>query len=743
MESKFSPTDHEKKIYEMWEKSGAFTPKIDKTKKPFTIILPPPNANEALHAGHALFTVEDIMVRYHRMLGDPTLWLPGTDHAGIETQFVFEKYLKTQSKSRFDYDRETLYGMIMEYVNKNRTVAVDQMKRLGFSLDWTREKFTLDPKHTKTVYEVFAKMHEDGLIYRDEKIVNYCTFCGTAFSNLEVNHKSVNSHLWYIKYGPLTVATTRPETMLGDTAVAVNPKDKRYAKLVGTKIILPIVGREILVIAEETIDIKFGTGAVKVTPSHSPEDYDMAKKHGLEFVRIFDYDGRANENVPEKYLGMFPSQVREAVINDLTELGLVEKIEDHSQEVGHCYRCGRPIEPITAPQWFVKIKPLADGAIKVVKGDKIKFFPVRFKKEFLRWMNDIRDWPISRQIVWGQRIPAWYVLDIDKNINLTFIDKDKKTVTGVFAELEKKYKFEEIKSGLQSLIAPPNVTAYLDENEAKSQGTMVLQETDTFDTWFSSGQWPYSTLGWDKDGKHSPDFEYFYPTTVLDTMWDILFFWVARMIMMGVYVTGQIPFEVAHMHSRVVDAKGVKMSKSKGNVINPLTLVDQYGADALRMALVYGVAPGSDIPLSDDKVKAQRNFANKIWNAARFILMQMENKTVTSFELSVTNLENEDKEILDKLKKIVKSTTTNLEKYKFGQASEDLYQFFWHDFCDSYIESTKDRGAEVIPVLSEVLHTSLKLLHPFMPFVTEAIYQETKEVLGYKEEILISAQWPK
>ena len=741
---KIYTNDQEESVYELWEKSGAFTPKIDKSKKPFTIILPPPNANEALHAGHALFTVEDIMVRYHRMCGDPTLWLPGTDHAGIETQFVFEKHLKAEGKSRFDYDRDTLYDMVMEYVNKNRTIAVDQMKRCGFSLDWSREKFTLDPKHTQTVYDVFAKMHADGLIYRDEKIVNYCTFCGTAFSNLEVDYKTVNSHLWYIKYGPLTVATTRPETMLGDTAIAVNPKDKRYTKLIGTKIMLPLVNREVPVIGEESIDIKFGTGAVKVTPSHSPEDYDMAKKHNLEFIRIFDYDGKTNNNVPEKYRGLFPSQAREMVINDLTEAGLMEKIENYSHEVGHCYRCSRPIEPITAPQWFVKIKPLADGATKVVKEDTVKFVPTRFKKEFLRWMKDIKDWPISRQIVWGQRIPIWYCIDNDPNkYQITFINKSGETVSGNWELLQKDYSEDEVKSGLQSLIAKTDVKHFLNKEEALKNGKFVLQETDTFDTWFSSGQWPYSTLGWDKDGNHSPDFEYFYPTSVLDTMWDILFFWVARMIMMGVYVTGKIPFEVAHMHSRVVDGKGIKMSKSKGNVINPITLVDKYGADALRMALVIGIAPGSDIPLSDDKVRAQRNFVNKIWNATRFILMKIDDLN-PSPTLPLTGQGDQDNiDILDKLKKIVKSTTDNLNKYRFGQASEDLYQFFWHDFCDVYIESTKNKGIEVIPVLIEVLVTSLKLLHPFIPFVTETIYQETKAQFGQKEEMLITAEWPK
>ena len=422
MDKTYQPNSEEN-IYQLWEKSGAFTPQIDHSKTPFTVILPPPNANEPLHAGHALFTVEDIMVRYHRMLGDPTLWLPGTDHAGIETQFVFEKHLKADGKSRFDYDRETLFELIATYVNTNRDIAKSQMKRLGFSLDWTRERFTLDPDHNARVFAVFRKMSADGLVYRDEKIVNYCTFCGTAFSNLEVVHKTVDSHLWYLDYGSLQVATTRPETMLGDTAVAVNPTDPRYQKLIGTKIKLPLTDREIPIIGEETVDPKFGTGAVKVTPAHSPEDYDMAKKHGLEFIRIFDYDGQSNANVPEKYRHLFPNQLRQAVIDDLTTANLLVKTENYTHEVGHCYKCGRPIEPITAPQWFVKVAPLAQKAIEVVKTDRVKIFPTRFKKQFLTWMKDIRDWPISRQIVWGHRIPVWYDLSVNPQINLTFIDQ--------------------------------------------------------------------------------------------------------------------------------------------------------------------------------------------------------------------------------------------------------------------------------------------------------------------------------
>ena len=749
MDKAYSPLEEEK-IYQSWEKSGAFTPKVPvdpvkarKEHEPFTVILPPPNANEPLHAGHALYTVEDIMVRFHRMLGDPTLWLPGTDHAGIETQFVFEKHLKQEGKSRFDYDRDTLFNLIYDYVSQNRDIAKSQMKRLGFSLDWTRERFTLDPKHTNRIYAVFKKMIADNLIYRDERIVNYCTFCGTAFSNLEVIHKTVDSHLWYINYGPLSVATTRPETMLGDTAVAVNPKDPRYQKLIGTKIKLPLVDREIPVIADDMVDPKFGTGAVKVTPSHSPEDYDMAKNHNLEFIRIFDYDGQSNTNVPQKYFGLFPNQLRQAVLKDLEEQKILEKVVDYSHEVGHCYKCGRPIEPITAPQWFIKIKPLADKSIDVVKNDTVKIFPKRFKKSFLTWMKDIKDWPISRQIVWGHRIPAWYNLDENPTIRLTFLNTKKELESSDWSTLSTQNRFDEIKTGLQSLIAPVNSKYYLSEADAQKSGPHILQETDTFDTWFSSGQWPYSTLGWEPDGNHSPDFLYFYPTTVLDTMWDILFFWVARMIMMGLYVTGDIPFKVAHMHSRVLDGKGQKMSKSKGNTINPVTIAEQYGADALRMALVIGVAPGSDIALSEDKIRAQRNFVNKIWNASRFVLMKAESyKVATKLACVQSANKKEDQVILKKLNEIIKSTTKNLNNYRFGQASEDLYQFFWHEFCDVYIESTKNRGEDVIPVLLTVLITSLKLLHPFIPFVTETIYQELVDKFKLEEKLLITASWP-
>jgi len=737
----------ESDIYQSWEKSGAFTPKIDKNKKPYSIILPLPNANDPMHMGHALFTIEDILTRYHRMLGQPTLWLPGSDHAGIETQFVFEKMLQKEGKSRFDFDRQTLYQMIWDFVEKNRTLNQFQMKKLGFSMDWTRYHYSLEPKIVDNVFATFKKLYDDGLIYRDEKIVNYCTFCGTAFSNLEVVHKNVDSYLWYIKYGPLTVATTRPETMLGDTAVAVNPKDKRYQKLIGQKILLPLVNQEIPVIGEETIDMKFGTGAVKVTPSHSPEDYDIAKKHGLEFIRIFDYDGKSNQNVPEKYRGLFPAQVRQMVIDDLTAIGLIEKIEPYSHEVGHCYRCGRPIEPITAPQWYVKIAPLAKPAITAAKTGKVKFFPLRFKKTYIDWMENIRDWNISRQIVWGPRIPVWYCLDCNPDIKINFLDKNKNIISGFYKDLKDKYSVEDIKNGLQSLVAPVNAQFTVEEtnNCPKCNSSNLIQETDTFDTWFLSGQWPLNTLGFNpKDpSKSSPDFNYFYPTTVMDTLWDILFFWVARMIMFGLYLAKDVPFKTVHLHSRVVDAKGQKMSKSKGNVVDPLVMTEKYGTDALRFSLVYGIAPASDFVVSEDKIRAHRNFVNKIWNASRFVLMIIDKYPGVGASLVGAHITNpDDKNILTNLNKIISSTTTNIDKYRFGQASENLYQFFWHDFCDVYIEKAKDRGEDVIPVLLTVLINSLKLLHPFIPFVTESVYQIFRDKAGLEEPQLITASWP-
>ena len=758
-------SSQESQIYDLWSNSGAFTPKVPQNpkeaklkKEPFSILLPLPNANDPMHMGHALFTIQDILIRYHRMLGDPTLWLPGGDHAGIETQFVFEKRLQKEGKSRFDYDRQTLYKMIWDFVEENRKLNQFQMKKLGFSMDWSRYHYSLEEPIVKNVLATFKKLHSDGLIYRDEKIVNYCTHCGTAFSNLEIDYKNVDSHLWYFKYPIvgerdkfITVATTRPETMLGDTAMAVNPKDKRYKDLVGKKVLVPLVNREIPIIFEDSIDINFGTGAVKVTPSHSPEDYDMAKKHNLEFIQIFDYDGYTKFNVPEEYRGLYPNQLRQKVIDDLTNVGLMEKIESYSHEVGHCYRCGRPIEPMTAPQWYIKIDKLAKPAIEAAKSGKVKFFPARFKKNYITWMENIRDWNISRQIVWGPRIPVWYNLDENPEIRINYIEKNGLICSSNWQTIKITHSIEEVEKGLQSLIAPVDAKPYLSKEEALRFSKNVLQETDTFDTWFLSGQWPISTLGFNTadPSKSSSDFDYFYPTTVMDTLWDILFFWVARMMMFGLYLTNEVPFKTVHLHSRVVDAKGQKMSKSKGNVVDPLVMTDKYGTDALRMSLVYGIAPASDFVVSEDKIRAQRNFVNKIWNASRFVEMLIDRlqeknpKLEVSKDLDESKLTKADKDILEKLNKIIASTTKNLNTYRFGQASEDLYQFFWHEFCDVYIEDAKDRGEETIPVLLKVLETSLKLLNPFIPFVTETIYQNLlKEKFNLTKELLISASWP-
>ena len=741
MDPQYNHADNEKKIYAKWEESGVFNPdtqkNIDESKPPFSIILPPPNANDPLHCGHALFVVQDILIRYHKLLGHKVLWLPGTDHAGIETQFVFEKKLKAKGQSRFDFDRQTLYDMIYKYVKENGETAVNQLKHLGFMCDWSRLKFTLDDDHIVRIYSVFNKLNQDNLLYRDEKIVNYCTHCGTGFSSLEIDYKTVEGKLWTIDYGSLKVATTRPETMLGDTAVAVCPKDVRYTHLIGTKIKLPLTEREIPIIADDSIDPLFGTGAVKVTPSHSPVDYDLAKKHGLEFVRIFDYDGKSNQNVPESYRGLFPKQLRTKVLEDLKNLNLLYEEKSHIHEVGHCYKCGSVIEPITSPQWFVKIQPLANAATKAVSQNKIKFFPERFTDEFNRWMENIKDWPISRQIVWGHRIPVWYNLDISPQIRVNFINSKKETINDTWQNLKSNYSISEIGSGLQNLLAPIGSNFFFSKQEALANSDNVLQETDTFDTWFSSGQWAYSTLGWQSDGNHSNDFKTFYPTTVMDTMWDILFFWVARMIMLGIYATGEIPFKTVHLHSRVVDKLGVKMSKSKGNVIEPIEVADKYGADALRLALVIGVAPASDISLSDDKIRSQRNFVNKIWNAARFIKLMQEKYSDYARKISIES--EEDRAIFASQDSVINNTTKHLDQYHFGQASSDLYQFFWHDFCDVYLEYAKNQGPRCIYNLQSILEKSIILLHPFVPFVTQAVYTEVIN----SDTLLINLAWPK
>jgi len=743
MEKKYQPQQWEEKIYELWEKGKYFTPKIDPKKKPFTILLPLPNANDSMHIGHGLFTIEDILIRYHRMLGKPTLWLPGADHAGIETQYVFEKHLAKKGKSRFDFDRQTLYKMIFDFVEKNRDMNRKQLKRLGFSLDWTRYHYSLEPKIIKTVLDTFRKLHQDNLVYRDERIINYCPKCGTAFSNLEVDHFDKNDFLYYLDYGPIKIATTRPETIFADVAVAVNPQDKRHQALIGKKAILPILNKRLPIIADKLVDIDFGTGALKITPAHDITDFEISQRHDLEKIKVISLGGKMI-NVPEKYLGLNINKAREIVIADLEKQGKLIKKEPLQHSVGTCYRCKRAIEPMLMPQWFVKIKPLAQPALEAVKKGKTKIVPKkRFEKMYFDWMENIYDWPISRQIVWGPRIPIWYCLDCNHDLVINFLDKKNNKVSGHYEKLKEKYDFNTIESGLQSLIAGKNPIYSLEKKPCqKCKGNYLLQETDTFDTWFLSGQWPLTTLGYPDD----KDFQYFYPTSVLDTMWDILFFWAARMMMFGLYLTKEVPFKTIHLHCRVVDKKGQKMSKSKNNVIDVLGVVEEYGADALRMALVFGAAPGSDIAIGDDKLRAMRNFANKVWNIGRFILLSFEGteKKVPFYsKVMDEKLTKEDKKIIKELNQLIENVTGLIDKYRFDLAADELYHFIWHRFADEYIEHVKEKiknnDIVALSVLRHVYLNCLKLLHPFMPFVTEVIWQKFPR--KYKDPLIIS-RWP-
>ncbi len=745
MDKRFEPGLYEEKIYQLWEKAGYFTPEIDEKKEPFSIILPLPNANDSMHIGHAMFTVQDLMCRYQRMLGKIVLWLPGSDHAGIETQYVFEKHLAKEGKSRFDYDRETLFKKIWDFVEKNRKLNIQQMKKLGFCLDWTRYHYSLEPEIIEQVLATFYKLHQDDLLYRAERIVNYCPHCGTGFSDLEVNHVEKDEALYFLDYGSIQIATTRPETIFADVAIAVNPKDRRYKKLVGKTAVIPLIKKEIPIIADDLVETDFGTGALKITPAHDATDFEIGQKHNLPMLVCIDLSGKMI-NVPRELEGLYSDKAREKTIELLQkEKKLIKTIPLH-HAVGVCYRCKATIEPLPVPQWYIKIKSLAKPATEAVEKGKTKIFPLRFKKTYLDWMNNIRDWNISRQIVWGPRIPVWYCLDCDPEIKLNFIDKNNQVVSGDYQALKDKYSFEEISQGLQSLMAPLKATPYFEAKKECPQckKTHLLQETDTLDTWFLSGQWPLTTLGFNVKNpqKSKEDFSYFYPTSVMDTMWDILFFWVARMMMFGLYLVKEVPFKLVHLHARVVDPEGKKMSKSKGNVVEPLEIVDQYGADALRMALIYGVAPASDIALSDKKIEAMRNFCNKIWNASRFIMMQLEN---SNFKIGKLEGKNNDK-ILEKLGETIKLVTQRFNTHYYGQALELIYQFFWHDFCDQYLESIKDRREEALPVLIQVLVNSLKMLHPFAPFVTEAIYQEFRKAMPnnflFKDEALMVSDWP-
>ncbi len=755
MDKRFDHKKVEKEIYEMWERGDYFKPRnLDSNKKPFTILLPPPNASGKMHIGNVLMiAIEDLMVRWHRMKGDPTLWVPGTDHAGFETQITFERKLKKEGKSRFNYDRKTLYQMIWDFVQKNRGEIESQIKQMGASVDWSRYTFTLDDKVIKTVYDTFEKMYQDGLIYRDNYIVNYCPKCGTTFADLEIKHVERKDPLYYVRYPLLhrqkgdpeylVVATVRPETIMVDTHLAVNPKDEKNSKWIGKKVRNPLTDEEMEILGDRFVDPEFGTGIVKLTPAHDKHDWEVGLKHNLPVRSMLDMNGKLTA-VAGEFAGLKVKPAREAIAKKLERKGLIEKVDyDYEHSVSVCYKGGHDIEPMVLPNWFVKVDPLKKPAHEAVKNGQVKIFPKWQEITYHRWMEEMRDWPISRQVVWGIRIPVWYkISDQNKRIRVVFKNQADEVVSGEVGKLLEEYSIKEIKSGLQSLIAPKEAEFIISR---KDPGDDYLPETDTFDTWFSSGQWPLVTLGY-PDGK---DFKYFYPTSVLETGWEIIRFWVSRMIMFGIYLTGKPPFEYVYLHGLVRARDGRKMSKSLGNIINPEEYMDKYGVDALRMGLISGTANGKDFRFPHDKVVAYRNFANKIWNMTRFMQIMFEqwNKPVPFYNQEIVNrLTNEDKQVLKALEETVKEVEVDLEKFKFAQAGEKIYHFLWDEVANFYIERVKERKDKEV-ALSVLRHTfinGIKLLHPFMPFVTEAVWKQIPGIFNppYSEKALIISSWP-
>ncbi len=703
----YDPGEVEDRIYRFWMEKGYFHAKRDPRKKPYTIVIPPPNITGQLHMGHALDeTLQDILIRWRRMQGYSALWVPGTDHASIATEAKIVEQMRKEGLTKQDIGREAFLKRAWEWKKKYGGRIVEQLKKLGSSCDWERERFTLDEGCSKAVREVFVRLYEKGLIYRGKRIINWCPHCRTSISDAEVEFAERDGFFWHIRYpfkdgsGSLEIATTRPETMLGDTAVAVHPDDERYRKLVGKMLILPLVGREIPVIADSYVKRDFGTGAVKITPAHDPNDFEIGLRHHLAVINIMDDGGNINEN-GGKYAGLSGMEARKRIVRDLKEQGFLVRTEPIKHNVGACYRCGTIVEPRVSRQWFVKMKPLAEPAIRVVQEGKIRFVPDRFSKIYYHWMENIRDWCISRQLWWGHRIPAWYCQDCGETI--------------VAREA-------------------PHVCP-------KCGGTRLKQDPDTLDTWFSSALWPFSTLGWPD---RTPDFKYFYPTDTLVTGYDIIFFWVARMIFSAVEQTGEAPFHTVLIHGLVRDEQGRKMSKSLGNGIDPLKIIGEYGADALRFMLATGNSPGNDMRFSKEKVQASRNFANKIWNAARFIRMNMEGHEVP--DTLPETLTRADRWILDSFNRLVKEVTENLEHFELGIAVQKLYDFLWDEFCDWYIEISKIRlnsGDEEAAqnarrVLAWVMSSTMRLLHPFMPFITEEIWQ----ALPHEGESIMVARWP-
>ena len=706
----YNPKEIEQQWYTYWEEKGYFHEEVDTNKEPFSIVLPPPNVTGQLHMGHALDnTLQDILIRTKRMQGYNVLWMPGTDHAGIATQVkVEENIMKTEGKSRHDLGREEFLKRVWEWKQEYGSTIVKQIRSLGASCDWTRERFTLDEGYHEAVLKVFVALYEKGLIYRGERITNWCPNCLTALSDIEVEHEDENGHLWHIKYPVigeedvfLTVATTRPETMFGDVAVAVNPNDERYAHLVGKELLLPFVNRHIPIIADEYVDQSFGTGCVKITPAHDPNDFEMGQRHNLESIVVMNPDGTMNAGAGH-FVNMPRELARKQVVTELEAQGLLEKVEEHGHSVGHCSRCNTTVEPMVSKQWFVSMEPLAKPALEVVRDKSIEFVPERFTKTYTNWLESIRDWCISRQLWWGHRIPAWYCQDCGETIVTT-----------------------------ETLTECPHCHG------------KVEQDPDVLDTWFSSALWPFATMGWPDN---TEEVKHWYPTSVMVTGYDIIFFWVARMIFMGLEFKEEIPFKHVFIHGLVRDSQGRKMSKSLGNGINPLEVIEEYGADALRFTLVTGNTPGNDMRFYMERVEANRNFANKIWNASKFVLMNLEGFD-ESFVPSAEDYTLADKWILEEYNKTVTNITNNLDKFELGEAASAVYDFIWNTYCDWYIELAKPRlynkegGRDrqtAQYLLVSILRHMMELLHPFMPFVTEHIWQH----LPHEGESIMVAPWP-
>jgi valyl-tRNA synthetase len=741
MDKVYNHKNKEHEIYQRWEEAGYFKPKIDKSKKPFTIVLPPPNASGKMHTGNVLMiAIEDLLVRWHRMKGEPTLWVPGTDHAGTETQITFERELKKQGKSRFSYSREELYQAIKEFVESNKGKIESQIRQMGASVDWDWYTFTLDEKVIATVHQTFRKMMRDGLIYRGNYLVNYCPKCGTTYSDVEIKHEERTDPLYYMKYGPFILATVRPETKFGDTAVAVNPKDKRYKDYIGKEIEVEGLNGTVTlkVIGDNFVDMAFGTGVVKVTPAHDKNDYEAGLRHNLEVKPVIDLNGKLNEKAGP-YEGLSVFQARKKVAEDLEARGLMEKIDTNYVHTVALCKAGHEIEPMVLPNWFIKVddkeKSLKNPAYEAVKQGKVTIYPKWREITYLRWMEEMRDWPISRQNVWGIQIPLWYEVTDPKLFSVWFVDESGEYHHGNLQNfLNDGITFTQIMKGLQRVVAATDAPFVFAED--KKEGKDYLPETDTFDTWFSSGQWPLVTLGY-PDGEY---FNYFYPTSVMETGWEIIRLWVSRMVMFGMYLTGEVPFKDVYLHGIVRALDGRKMSKSLGNVIDPEEYVDQYGVDALRMGLISGTANGKDFAFPKDRVIAYKHFGNKIWNMGRFLLMMTEQYGKEIPDFAGLSKSKEDTQIIGRLNEVISEVDRQLEQFRFADAAEAIYQFLWHEVADVYIEQVKNREDKdvALSVLQHVFVTGLKLLHPFMPFITEEIYQKMP---GHGESIMIES-WP-